>query len=197
MMKIEDKLPIDFYLRDTVEVARELLGKVFVRETDAGILAVKIVETEAYSPFGDDANHSARGRTPRNAMMHEPGGILYVYKIYGIHYCVNVVTEGAGHGSAVLLRAGKPIEGIDVMQGLRGTDDETKLCSGPGNFAKAFDISTENNGASLLGDEFAIYAHSDNREIVTDRRIGISKAIDLPYRFYFAGCKYVSAKKLK
>lgn len=158
-----------------------------------------IVETEAYIPFGDESNHSARGKTDRNAAMHEQGGILYVYKIYGIHNCINVVTESEGVGSAVLIRAIEPIEGIDIMKKNRNTDKLTQLCKGPGNVAKAFGFTTKNNFDSLLSDNLFIFSEDNiqNMEIVEDTRIGISKAADLKLRFYYANNSYVSGKKIK
>ncbi len=190
-------LPSSYFKKDTVFVAKDLVGKIFAKiESDNTILAGKIVETEAYVPHNDLANHSARGKTPRNAPMHEAGGILYVYIIYGIHHCVNIVTGNEGEGSAVLIRALEPLEGIEIMQKRRKTEIITNLCSGPGKLAKAFDITREDN-LKLLGDsEFYIYdpTESSQGELVTTTRIGIRESKELPYRFYLKDNQHVSVK---
>lgn len=189
------KLKKEFYLRKTEIVAKELLGKKLVYGNKAAI----IVETEAYIPENDPANHAARGKTMRNEAMHEAGGILYVYKIYGIHYCSNVVTESSGMGCAVLLRAAMPVSGIDEMKHNRNTDKIENLCKGPGNLAKAFGFNHELNFAALDSDELFIADDGEIRqsEIIADKRIGISKAVELPLRFYLANNPYVSGKKIR
>lgn len=185
----------DFYLLDTVKIARKLLGKLLVkREENNQFTAGMIVETEAYIPNGDSANHSASGRTKRNAAMHEQGGILYVYKIYGVHYCTNVVTESHGLGAAVLLRALEPIEGIELMKSRRNCDNVNQLCKGPGNLSRAMGVDNSYNFASLLTDNLFIQEYNalNNNEIKATGRIGISKAADLKLRFFIADSKYVS-----
>jgi len=184
-----------FYLIDTDRIARKLLGKLLVkREENNQFTAGMIVETEAYIPNGDSANHSASGKTQRNAAMHEQGGILYVYKIYGVHYCTNVVTESYGLGSAVLLRALEPVEGIELMKSRRNSDNITELCKGPGNLSCAMGLDKSNNFASLLTDNLFIqdYKSLKINEISETGRIGISKAADLKLRFFIADSKYVS-----
>lgn len=191
---IKAMLP-EFYLINTDEIARKLLGKLLVkREENNQYTAGMIVETEAYIPNGDSANHSARGKTRRNAAMHEQGGILYVYKIYGLHYCSNVVTEPHGIGSAVLLRALEPVEGIELMKSRRNCDNITELCKGPGNLSCAMGLDKSYNFASLLTDNLYIqeYKTLKNNEIKETGRIGISKAADLKLRFFIADSKYVS-----
>jgi DNA-3-methyladenine glycosylase len=192
-IEIKNRLQKEFYLQRTEIVAKELLGKILVFRDLAG----KIVETEAYIPENDEANHSARGKTKRNAAMHEEGGILYVYKIYGVHHCINVVTEVKDKGCAVLIRALQPLVGIDLMKKNRKKNKIEELCKGPGNVAKAFGFTTDDNYNSLLSDDLYIVDNLDDREIVADKRIGISKAIDLPLRFYYANDPYVSGKKIK
>ena len=192
-INLKNRLQKEFYLQRTEIVAKELLGKILVY----GNLAGKIIETEAYIPENDEANHSARGKTKRNAAMHEEGGILYVYKIYGVHHCINVVTEEKDKGCAVLIRALQPVAGIDIMKKNRSKDKIEELCKGPGNVAKAFGFTTDDNYSSLLSDHLYVVDDIDDREIVIDKRIGISKAVDLPLRFYFANDPYVSGKKIK
>lgn len=190
-------LQSEYYKNDTVQIAKDLLGKIFVKtETNEAILAGKIVETEAYVPYGDLANHSARGKTPRNAPMHEAGGILYVYLIYGIHHCVNIVTGKKGEGSAVLIRGIEPLEGIEFMKERRKTGNIKNLCNGPGKLAKAFSISREDNLKELGNSDYAIYdSLSDAKsEIIATTRIGIKESKDLPYRFYLKDNPHVSVK---
>ncbi len=190
-------LNTNYFKKDTVWVAKDLLGKIFVKtENDGKILAGRIVETEAYVPNGDLSNHSARGKTPRNAPMHESGGILYVYIIYGIHHCVNIVTEHEGAGAAVLIRALEPLEGTELMMQRRKTDKTNNLCSGPGKLAKAFDMDKDDNYKVLGESEFAVYDLQNPlvEEIITTTRIGIKESKDLPYRYYLKDNPHVSVK---
>lgn len=196
--KANSLLPVEFFRRNTELVARELLGKVFVRRHPAfGKVSAIITETEAYLPEGDDACHAATGKSTRNEPMFGSGGILYVYKIYGIHHCANVVTESAGKGCAVLIRAAEPIEGICFMRKNRGIDDIRSLCKGPGNFAKAFGLDTGDNFKSLVSDEVFIEngIETGYENILTTRRIGISKSAEMPLRFLISNSKFVSAHK--
>lgn len=179
------KLGQDFYQRDTELVARELIGKLLVRIAQDQIYAGMITETEAYLAEGDLASHSAVGMTPRNSAMFETGGTLYVYKIYGVHFCANVVTEPSGIGSAVLLRAVEPIIGIDEMCKNRNKNDLRILCNGPGKLCSAFKISKEDNFKSLMGSEIYIadYIGIPSEMIENTSRIGITKSADLRLRF--------------
>ncbi len=143
-------LPRSFYRRPAVEVAPDLLGNVLVRVlADGTRLAGRIVETEAYEP-GDPASHSFRGKTERNAVMFGPPGHLYVYFTYGNHWMMNAVTRGRGEGSAVLLRATEPIEGVDAMARHRGRDGIRELCSGPGKLAQAMAVDRRHDGVDLV-----------------------------------------------
>lgn len=198
MIYFKKALKKSFYLQKTKEVAKNLLGKLLVRKFESDYLAGEIVETEAYTPEGDEANHSARGKTKRNAAMHEEGGILYVYKIYGVHHCINFVTEHKNKGAAVLIRALRPTLGIEEMQKNRGESNIFKLCKGPGNTAKAFGFTIENNFDNLYTENLFVqdYKNYDESAIIADKRIGISKSIELPYRFYLKNNKYVSGKKI-
>ena len=139
----------NFFLRDPLSVARDLLGAKLTTVNKQGSTSGIIVEVEAYGAK-DEASHSFRGITKRNSIMFSPGGICYVYLIYGMHYCVNVVTEAEGIGSAVLIRALSPLEGIDLMKKRRGTDQILNLCSGPAKLCEALDIDKSCNGENLL-----------------------------------------------
>lgn len=179
------KLPRAFYDRDTTMVAQELLGKFIIHKIDGLARIGKIVETEAYLGAHDLAAHSARGLTPRTQVMFGPPGYAYVYLIYGIHYCLNVVTESTGHASAVLLRAIEPIENIDHRT------------QGPGLLCKALNINKKFNGHDLLSDNF--YIATDGLElsvkIVRKPRIGVDYAkhwAKKRLRFYIKNNLFIS-----
>ncbi|MCL5992102.1 MAG: DNA-3-methyladenine glycosylase [Bacteroidetes bacterium] len=175
-----------FYIRNTEKVARELIGKVLVKKFDTGdALAGMITETEAYLAKGDLASHSATGKSKRNAPMFEDGGIIYVYMIYGIHHCLNIVTERAGEGSAVLIRAIEPLLGIDRMKELRGVSDIKNLCRGPGNVAKSYAFSREDNFKDLFHQNLFIqdFYNPKPKEIIKTKRIGITKSAEIELRY--------------
>jgi DNA-3-methyladenine glycosylase len=195
-------LPPSFYERDTVTVAKDLLGCLLVRQDEAGTTMGWIVEVEAYLR-DDPAAHSYRGETPRNRAMFGPAGHAYVYRIYGLHTCVNIVTGPEGTGEAVLVRALEPAVGIELMQARRGTDDPFALCSGPGKLTQALNITMDLDGTSLSDGPLQVWAPEslpDRRpegwpgEIVQTTRIGITKAADLPLRFYLNGNRYISRR---
>lgn len=192
-----ERIKKTFYLQNTEKVAKELLGKLFIRQIDGQVLSAEIVETEAYLSTGDLASHSARGKTNRNSSMFEEGGILYIYFIYGNHFCANIVTEEFGKGCAVLIRAGKPVSGIEMMKNNRGINNLHKLCAGPGNFAKSFMINKSSNLKKLyVGSEFGIFRYNDysDNNIMVSERIGIKKSSDLLLRFYINNSEYLSRK---
>lgn len=190
------KIPKEFYQRETTLVAKDLIGKLFVRIIDGQVLTAEIVETEAYLPKNDPACHAAKRKTPRNSPMFEDGGILYVYFIYGNHYCANVVTETEGLGSAVLIRAARPLEGIQFMMNNRRNSKIEELCNGPGKFAQAFDLNKQQNYHSLDSCDIFIseFNYYDDNEITQTTRIGIKEGIDLPLRFYLRNSNFVSRK---
>jgi DNA-3-methyladenine glycosylase len=184
-----------FYDRPTVEVSRSLLGKILLHETAQGVTAGRIVEVEAYLFQDDPACHAARGKTIRNAAMFGPPGTSYVYLIYGMHYCFNVVTGIEGQGEAVLVRALEPLLGMDLMARRRGTNVAKQLCSGPGKLCQAMDIGPGQNGVSLADRPFYLADDGFSAEkIVTAKRIGISVGTELPLRFYLADNPYISRK---
>jgi len=169
------------------EVAPELIGAMLLFNGAGGM----IVEVEAYH-HTDPAAHSFGGRTARNAVMFGPAGYAYVYRSYGIHWCLNFVCEGEGSASAVLIRAIEPREGIAAMRRRRGVRDERLLCSGPGRLCQALGIAGVHNGLALDAPPFALHARSDEPAVVTGPRIGITKAADIPWRYGLKGSPFVS-----
>ena len=196
-------LPREFYARPTLDVAQDLIGKIFVHQTPAGLTSGVIVETEAYIGESDPACHAAPGPTKRNAPLYGPPGIAYVYLNYGIHYLVNAVTEPEGWPAAVLIRALEPLEGESLMRRrrARGTRkraaelEAAALCRGPGNLTRALGISLLQNLRDLVGSEMRIEdAGLPPRAIATSPRIGINVGTDRPWRFYAAGSPAVSGR---
>ncbi|MCX7880282.1 MAG: DNA-3-methyladenine glycosylase [Ignavibacteria bacterium] len=196
IVNFDERLDKDFFQNDTVWVAQNLIGKLLVRKLDGIYVAGMIVEAEAYLAGNDSASHSYVGKTRRNEAMFAEGGSIYVYKIYGIHYCVNIVTEYAGKGCAVLLRSGEPILGFEIFIKNRGVRNIENLLKGPGNFAKAFGFSLGDNFKNLFTEELFVqnYRRVSLSEIGVSGRIGIIKDKDLPLRFYLKGSKFVSAR---
>ncbi|HDL03973.1 MAG TPA: DNA-3-methyladenine glycosylase, partial [candidate division Zixibacteria bacterium] len=146
------KLNREFYLRPTLDVARDLIGKYLVFKTGGKVLSARLVEVEAYIGENDPACHAAVGRTDRNDIMYGPGGYSYVYFIYGMYHCLNVVTENEGFPAAVLIRGAEPVEGIEIMLSQFDNKKNNGLTSGPGKLCKAFGLSREHNGLDLVGD---------------------------------------------
>lgn len=191
-------LPRSFYARDTIDVARDLLGKVLVREMPVGRMAIKIVETEAYCGPNDKACHASKGMTDRNKVMFGEPGHAYVYFIYGMYYCLNLVTENDGYPAAVLIRAGEPLEGIDIMRALRPkAKKQEDLTSGPGKLCMAMGIDRALNGADLCkkGPLYVEDGRFEDIKIVSCPRIGVDYAgeyKDKPWRFYVKDSPFVS-----
>jgi DNA-3-methyladenine glycosylase len=177
---------IDFALPSDI-VAHRLIGAIVSVDGVGG----KIVETEAYDPE-DPASHTFSGVTPRNAVMFGPPAHVYVYRSYGIHWCLNFVCREEGHGAGVLIRAIEPLTGLDAMRQRRGLEPLKLLCSGPGRVTQALAITHRHNGMSLLEAPFEIEAPQEHVQVVIGPRIGITKAIDVPWRFGLAGSKFLS-----
>jgi DNA-3-methyladenine glycosylase len=184
-------LPRSFYERGTVDVARELLGKVLVHGPAAGV----IVETEAYLGGDDLASHSAAGITDRTRVIFGPPGHAYVYLSYGMHDCMNIVAESAGKPGCVLIRALEPIEGLDAMRGRRPkARTDRDLASGPGKLTRALGITRMHTGADMTRGDLVVLARpaAPPFEIAVAPRIGITKCADLPLRFLIKGNRFVS-----
>lgn len=192
-------LPRRFYARDTEVVARELLGSVLISTVGRKRVSGRIVETEAYVGPHDPASHGAEriGRTRRNESMFGDPGIAYVYRIYGVHWCLNAVTHEEGYPAAVLIRAVEPLEGIEVMRKRRATLlRDRDLASGPGKLAGAFAIDAKLDGHPLDVAPLWIEAGMKirTRDVVCGPRIGITKAADWPLRFCVRGSAWLSRK---
>ncbi|MEV8563979.1 DNA-3-methyladenine glycosylase [Streptomyces sp. NPDC051322] len=182
------------------EVAPKLLGSVLTCKTPEGTVSIAITETEAYSGTADPASHAYRGRTPRNAVMFGPAGHLYVYRSHGLHWCANIVTGTDGIASAVLIRAGRVVEGEELARKRRGDKVEgPRLARGPGNFCQALGVTAEHDGADVLtGASVRLSAGEPvPAELIrVGARVGVSRAHDWQHRFYLAGDPTVSAYRL-
>ena len=195
-MRLGRRLPRAFFARPSIEVAPDLMGRILVRVLPGGVrLAARLVEVEAYEQ-GDPASHSFKGRpTPRTEVMFGPPGRLYVYFTYGQHFCSNVVTSREGVGSAVLLRAAEPLEGLEVMGANRGSDAVRLLCSGPARLTQAFGIGRPENGVDLVRDP-SLYLLSGApvapRAIARSTRVGVNVAIERRWRFFERGSAFLS-----
>jgi DNA-3-methyladenine glycosylase len=189
------RLPRSFYARSALRVAPDLLGQILVCQLPGAMrLAARIVEAEAYLP-GDPASHAFIGMTRRNAVMFGPPGRLYVYFTYGHHWMMNVVTGKEGEGTAVLLRAAEPLEGLELMAAHRGRDDPLALCSGPGKLANAYGVTGEQNGEDLVRGG-AVWIERgkpvSRRRIARGPRVGVSVGYDKRWRFWEATNPFVS-----
>jgi DNA-3-methyladenine glycosylase len=176
-----------FFARSVHEVAPDLIGATLLVNGVGGI----IVEVEAYH-HTDPAAHSFRGPTPRNRVMFGPPGFAYVYRSYGIHWCVNFVCEKEGSASAVLIRALEPTHGLSVMRRRRRLTDARALCSGPGKLTEALAITKVHNGLALDAPPFALFARTATVDLVSGVRIGITKAVELPWRYGLRSSKFLS-----
>ena len=180
-------LRTDFFARSVNAVAPELIGATLLVDGIGG----RIVEVEAYD-HEDPASHGYRGRTERNAAMFGAPGRAYVYRSYGIHWCLNFVCEGEGVASAVLIRALEPTHGLEEMRRRRGIDDPRLLCAGPGRLCQALGITREHDGLALDEPPFELLARTEEPEIATGPRIGLTKAAERPWRYALAGSRYLS-----
>lgn len=184
------KLGKFFYKKSTFILARQLLGKYIVRKIGKRKLSGKIIETEIYYGEEDEGSHAYMGRTERNRSMFGGPGRLYIYFIYGMYYCLNIVTERNGFPAAVLIRAAEPKEGIEIMAGNRKTKNIRKLCSGPGKLCEAFQITKKENNINLCGNKIFLEDRGEKiPKIKKGSRIGLSKNIskearNKKWRFY-------------
>jgi DNA-3-methyladenine glycosylase len=196
------RLSKNFYKRDLLTVAKELLGKVLVKKDGNNILAGRIVEVEAYNGETDAAAHTFKGKTKRNEVMFNEGGLLYVYFTYGAHYCCNVVTGIEGKGTAVLIRAVEPSAGIEIMIQNRFKRDFLNdkeifnLTSGPGKVCSAFGINKNHYGIDLTGDKIYLVKSKlkKHEQIGVSKRIGITRSVELQWRFFIKDNPYLSRK---
>jgi len=189
---LKGALPAAFYDRPVLEVARALIGCTVACSGSSGV----IVETEAYH-HSEPACHAFVGLTPRTRTIFGPPGIAYVYRSYGIHACLNAVAEQEGVGAAVLIRALEPLEGIEAMRARRGVERVEELCSGPGKLTQALGITLELNGTSLVEGPIVISGPAPPAaaaEVSAGPRIGITKAVELPWRFCAAGSRFLSRR---
>lgn len=193
------KMNHSFFRKDTVELARKLLGMLLVHRTIAGVAAGMIVETEAYVGAIDKACHAWKNRSERTEIMYHDGGYAYVYLIYGMHHCFNVVTGPKGEGNAVLIRALEPVTGIGLMRKRRKTDVLRNLCSGPGKVCQAMGITKDEYGMDLCAPVSPLrlirYRNMPDTQIASSPRINVAyaeEAASWPWRFYVNGNPYVS-----
>jgi DNA-3-methyladenine glycosylase len=186
-MTAPPKLRRGFFDRSVHAVAPDLIGATLL----VGGVGGTIVEVEAYH-HTDPAAHSYRGPTERNGIMFGPPGFAYVYRSYGIHWCLNFVCEAEGSASAVLIRALEPTAGLAAMRRRRGLPEERSLCSGPGKLCEALGVTIKHNGLALDRAPFELRARAEKPEIVVGARIGITKAVDEPWRYGLRGSKFFS-----
>ena len=188
-------LPASFYARPTSEVARRLLGHILVSDLGGHRTAGRIVETEAYVGPDDPACHGYRGhRTRRNASLFERPGTAYVYFTYGMHWCLNAVTEREGFPAAVLIRALEPLEGVPIMRRRRRRSDDRELCSGPAKLCQALGVSGTEDGTALTRGRLRIVRNGARQRftIIATPRVGIRHAVDWPLRFLIKDSPWVS-----
>ncbi len=181
------RLTKSFFSRSVHEVAPNLIGATLLFNGVGG----RLVEVEAYH-HTDPAAHSYRGPTPRNAVMFGPPGFAYVYRSYGIHWCLNFVCEPKGSASAVLIRALQPTAGLPLMRRRRGLSEVRLLCSGPGRVCEALGITAAHNGLELDQPPFTLFARSEELDVVAGPRIGITKAAEKPWRYGLRGSAFLS-----
>ena len=184
-----------FFSRDTITTARDLLGCMLIHKSPEGLAGGYIVETEAYLGQEDPACHSYKGKTKRNEVMFLGAGLVYVYLIYGMYYCLNFTSNSGDKPEAVLIRALEPVTGIETMEKNRNKAKLKELCSGPGKLAQALGIDMGINGTEV-GDKITVYERTNELEnnIIATTRVGISQAADLPLRFYIKDNQFISKK---
>jgi DNA-3-methyladenine glycosylase len=184
---VASRLARGFFARSVHEVAPELVGATLL----VGGVGGRIVEVEAYDA-GDPASHGYRGPTVRNRAMFGPPGHAYVYRSYGVHWCLNLVCGDVGIPEAVLVRALEPTNGLERMRERRGLDEERLLCSGPGRLCQALGVKGEHDGLALDRAPFDLREAESVADVVRGPRVGVSRAVDLPWRYGLAGSRYLS-----
>ena len=196
--------PLSFYDRKTIALAKQLLGSFLAFRSDGIQLIGRIVETEAYLFRNDPGCHAHKGKTQRNAVMFGPAGRSYVYLIYGMYHCLNVVSGKLNEGEAVLIRALEPVKGIEHMRENRQKSDVVELCNGPGKLTQAFGLTRDHNDLCLRTSDLRIHARDSYASLyrrarrfstVETTRIGLSAGKELPYRFFIKDCQFVSRVK--
>jgi DNA-3-methyladenine glycosylase len=183
-----------FFLRPTAEVAADLVGCLLCVQRGDLLVRLRIVETEGYLGKGDEASHSFRGRTSRNSAMFGPAGRLYIYRIYGVHHCANLVTEEEGVGAAVLIRAAEPLEGLPWLLANRPQGESKGLCNGPAKLAQALALDLSHDGQSLQHGGIWLETGEAPSSLSCGPRIGISRSRQLPLRFWWSRHPGVSRK---
>lgn len=202
LLNNNNKLPKKFYTGELLKTAQNLLGKIIVKKGNRMFLTAMITEVEAYDGSIDEAAHSFKGITERTKVMFDEGGLLYVYFTYGAHFCANVVAGKAGEGKAILIRAVEPLNHFEVLARNRygrkfNTEKEKiNLTNGPGKFCQAFGITKQHNGTDLTGDVIFILNNKriKKENIIITKRIGITRSVELPWRFFIKDNPYVSRK---
>lgn len=195
-----NRLTQDFFLEEAIKVAPRLLGKILVHDTPEGTCKCRIVETEAYMGVLDKGSHAYSGKiTPRTSALYERGGVAYVYLIYGMYHCMNVVVNKKGLAQGVLIRAMEPIDGIELMKRRRKTDKLKNLCNGPGKLCIAMDITKKENELNLITSHLYLEEPEKNQsfEIKTAKRVNIDyaeEAKDFLWRYYIKDTPYLSVK---
>jgi DNA-3-methyladenine glycosylase len=177
----------EFFACSVHDVAPELIGATLLVDGVGGV----IVEVEAYD-HEDPAAHGFRGKTERNATMFGPAGHAYVYRSYGVHWCLNFVCEGVGVANAVLIRALEPTHGLETMRARRGVQDDRLLCAGPGRLCQALAVTRDHDGLALDEPPFELEARATRPKLVRGTRVGITKAVDKPWRYGLAGSRFLS-----
>ncbi len=195
-LSLHQRLPSSFYNRNTLTVARELLGKLLVSRTQEGVIVARITEVEAYRGSDDPASHAYKKQTPRNQLMFGPAGFAYIYFVYGNHYCLNVTTEKEGSPGAVLIRSVDVIKGIRLAQRNRTGKSASHLTNGPGKLTQALRIDKRQNGLDLTTSTDLFICSPIRRErldIAVSTRIGVKNGCDKLWRFYLKKNESVSA----
>lgn len=191
------RVPLSFFERSTLEVLKDLIGMVLVRESEEGLTSGIIVEAEAYRGEDDPASFASRGKTKRSEMLYGPPGRTFVYLTYGMHYLLNIITERKDFPAAVLIRAVEPAEGISLMKKRRKNEELLNLCSGPAKLCQAFGIDLSLNGVMLSSSSSPIYLRESARleiKLVWRPRIGIKEGKDRLWRVYLKDNPFISAK---